>query len=135
MANKLRLLRLSPEVLTLLREHNMTERHARALLRLGEDALQLQAAQAVVAGQFTVSQTEAHVEQMLHPAELPEQDKPSRSAPPKKPVFMIRDIRFFLNTITRGLTMMNSAGVNAACERKETDDTILLTIRIPKEAS
>ena len=35
-ANKLRLLRLPPDVLTLLREHGCTERHARALLRLEE---------------------------------------------------------------------------------------------------
>ena len=127
-ANKLRLLRLSPEVLTLLREHGMTERHARALLRLGDDEIQLSVAKMAIAEQFTVSRTEEYVEQLLHPVE-------AKPAVKKKPTFVIKDVRFFLNTVTRGLTMMNSAGVNAACERKETEDSIFLTIRIPKQSA
>ncbi len=124
-ANKLRLLRLSPDVLTLLREHSYTERHARALLRLGHDALQLRAAQAVVDGDLTVSRTEELVEALLHPPEV-------KPVVKKKPTFIIKDVRLFLNTVTRGLNMMKTAGVDAACERKETEDSIFLTIRIPK---
>lgn len=127
-ANKLRLLRLSPEALTLLRENSMTERHARALLRLTTQELQLQAAHAIVEGQLTVSCTEAYVESIL---------SPTVDKPPKKhsPTFLIKDVRFFLNTLTRGLRMMKTAGVNAACEKEETDDSIFLTIRIPKQVS
>lgn len=124
-ANKLRLLRLSPEVLTLLREQGFTERHARALLRLGDDSLQLKAAQIVVEEDLTVLRTEALVETLLQPVE----EKPH---PRKKPTFIIKDVRFFLNTVTRGLSMMKTAGVNAAYEHSETEDSILLTIRIPK---
>lgn len=124
-ANKLRLLRLPPEALNLLREHGMTERHARALLRLESGALQIQAAQYVVDNGLTVSRTEAYVEELLHPTE----DKPAKR---KKPTYVIKDVRLFLNTVTRGLTMMKTAGVDADCQRQETDDSILLTIRIPK---
>ena len=57
-------------------------------------------------------------------------------APPKpkppKPIFILKDVRLFLNTITRGLSMMQSAGVQADCQRQDTDDEILLTIRIPR---
>lgn len=126
-ANKLRLLRLSPDVLTLLREHGFTERHARALLRLEDDALQLQAAQTIVAEGLTVQRTEALVETLLHPVE-------ERPKAKRKPTFLIKDVRFFLNTVTRGLSMMKTAGVNAAYDRQETEDSILLTIRIPKAA-
>lgn len=126
-ANKLRLLRLSPDVLSLLREHGYTERHARALLRLGDDALQLKAAQIITEENLTVLHTEELVETLLHPLE-------EKVPPRKKPKFLIKDVRFFLNTVTRGLTMMKTAGVNAACERSETEDSILLTIRIPKAA-
>lgn len=133
-ANKLRLLRLSADCLTLLREHGMTERHARALLRLGDDELQLQAAHAFIEGQFTVARAEDYVEELLHPSPAPS-DLPARRPSHKKPTFVIKDVRFFLNTLTRGLTMMKTAGVDAACERKETDDSIFLTIRIPKQAS
>ena len=122
-ANKLRLLRLPPDVLTLLREHGCTERHARALLRLEEPELQRTAARHVAEQGLTVARTEEYVETLLHPA-----DKPAR----KKPTFVIKDVRLFLNTVTRGLSMMKSAGVQANCKRQETEDSILLTITIPK---
>ena len=123
-ANKLRLLRLAPEVLTLLRDSGCTERHARALLKLEDPAVQTEAARYVVEQGLTVAKTEQYVEELLHP--LP--DKPQR----KKPAFIIKDVRLFLNTITRGLSIMKSAGVNANCRRQETADAIQLTITIPK---
>ena len=122
-ANKLRLLKLPPEALYLLRESGLTERHARALLRLEEPELQRSAARHVVEQGLTVARTEEYVETLLHPA-----DKPAR----KKPTFVIKDVRLFLNTVTRGLSMMKSAGVQANCKRQETEDSILLTITIPK---
>ena len=62
---------------------------------------------------------------------------PAAPAPKKlkKPMFVIKDVRLFLNTVTRGLSMMKTAGVDANCERQETDDSILLTIRIPKQTA
>ena len=62
---------------------------------------------------------------------------PAEPAPKKlkKPMFVIKDVRLFLNTVTRGLSMMKTAGVDANCERQETDDSILLTIRIPKQTA
>ena len=122
-ANKLRLLKLPPDVLALLRERHFTERHARALLRLESEEQQRQAAQAIVDQALTVARTEEYVESLLHPPE-----KPSR----KSPVFLLKDVRLFLNSVTKGLSMMKSAGVDADCDRKDTDDSILLTIRIPK---
>ena len=108
-ANKLRLLRLPPDVLTLLRERGCTERHARALLRLEEPELQRTAARHVAEQGLTVARTEEYVETLLHPA-----DKPAR----KKPTFVIKDVRLFLNTVTRGLSMMKSAWVGTAHMRK-----------------
>ena len=121
-ANKLRLLRLPPEALALLREHGCTERHARALLRLEGPQAQLEAARHVAEQSFTVARTEQYVEDLLRQV-----DKPK-----KKPTFVIKDVRLFLNTVSRGLSLMKNAGVNANCQRKETDDSILLTITIPK---
>lgn len=124
-ANKLRLLRLSPQVLRLLLEAGCTERHARALLRLEDPELQLKAARYIVQERLTVAKAEAYVESLLSPA-------PARR---RKPTYLIKDVRFFLNTVTRGLTMMRTAGVDADCRRQETEDSILLTIRIPKRTA
>ncbi|MCI8423862.1 MAG: ParB/RepB/Spo0J family partition protein [Lawsonibacter sp.] len=125
-ANKLRLLRLDEEVLTLLREGGCSERHARALLRLPDPDQQARAARQVVDRGLTVAQTEALVESML-------------SAPPRRkrgrPTLIVKDVRLFLNTITHSLDRMRSAGVDAQCSREDTDEAILLTIQIPRRAS
>lgn len=122
-ANKLRLLKLSPEVLSLLRQNGLTERHARALLRLEGEAARRQALDHIIANHLTVAKTEAYIETLLSP-------KPKK----RKPTLLIKDVRFFLNTVTKGLSVMQGAGIDAQCGRQETDDAILLTIRIPKAA-
>lgn len=120
-ANKLRLLQLSPDTLTLLRDHGCSERHARALLPLKESQLQFKAAQQVVRQSMTVAQTEALVRQLL-----------TRSQPKKRPTFIIKDVRLFLNTITRSLDLMRSAGVDAQVQREDSEQEICLTIHIPR---
>lgn len=121
-ANKLRLLRLPERVLSALRDGGCTERHARALLRLEDPAVLDRAVKEVLARRLTVAQTEALVERLAAP-------------PPEKrrrPLLLIKDVRLFLNTISRSLDVMRSAGVDAQCNREDTDDQILLTIQIPR---
>ena len=120
-ANKLRLLKLPQEVLELLREHQCSERHARALLPLEDPELQRKAAGQVVKLGLTVAQTEALVGKLL-----------SAAPKKKKPTFIIKDVRLFLNTISRSMDLMRSAGVDARCQREDLDGEICLTIRIPK---
>ena len=128
-ANKLRLLRLPAPVLERLRDGGATERHARALLALNDPELQTQAAQAVLDGRLTVAQTEALVDQLLHPAPAA---LPAHA--PRKPrrVFVVKDVRLFLNTVNRGMALMRAAGVDAQCQQEDRDGEILLTIRIPQ---
>ena len=120
-ANKLRVLRLSDDILELLQANQATERHARALLPLEDPELQRKAAGQVVKLGLTVAQTETLVDRMLA-------DAPKR----RKPTFVIKDVRLFLNTISRGMDLMRSAGVDARCQREESEGEICLTIRIPK---
>lgn len=122
-ANKLRLLRLPPAILARLREAGLTERHARALLRLDDPQLLEQAAEEMISGGLTVAQTEELVELLLSPA-------PDR--PRKKPTYVLKDVRLFLNTLKRSMDLMRSAGVDAQCRREDREDSILLTISIPK---
>ena len=124
-ANKLRLLKLSPRLLDRLRQNGLTERHARALLRLETEEQQWEVLEYVIDHHLTVAQTEAYIEARLTPP-------PPRK---KKPTVILKDVRLFLNTVTKGLSMMKDAGVNAEYGRQETEDAILLTIKIPKAAS
>lgn len=53
---------------------------------------------------------------------------------PRVPTYIIKDVRIFLNTIRRSVDVMQRAGVQADVRREDTEDGILLTIRIPKRA-
>ena len=126
-ANKLRLLRLPEDVRALLRENGLTERHARALLRLQDPEVQRRAAGDMVRRGMNVAQAEAYVEKLLQSAQV---------TPPRgRSTYIIKDVRLFLNSVDRGLHLMRQAGVDAGGNRQDTDREILLTIRIPKRAS
>lgn len=122
-ANKLRLLRLSPEVLQALREHHLSERHARALLRLSTEAQQLQTVHRAAEGGWTVARTEQYVQALLTPPE------PVRR---ELGAFRLRDARLLLNSVRHQLDLASSAGIAAATEQRETEQEIIFTIRIPK---
>ena len=124
LANKLRLLRLPDSVRQFLQENGLTERHARALLRLGTEEQQLSAAQVFCRRRMNVAAAEAYIEDLLHRQQV---------TPPKgRTTYIIKDVRLFLNSVDRGLHLMRQAGVNADWGRQDTDEEILLTIRIPK---
>lgn len=121
-ANKLRLLRLSPQILALLRANGLSERHARALLRLPDEQSQLRALHLAAENGWTVAQLESRVEQLLAPAA------------PKRRLghFSLRDMRVFFNAVNHQLDMLRTAGIDAGAEQQETEGEIILTIRIPK---
>ena len=127
LANKLRLLRLSPECRRILLEAGLSERHARCLLRLEDEEERLSALRHIAAKRFTVAQAEQYIERRL---------KALQSTPPRRRgTFVMKDVRLFLNSLDRGLRLVRQAGVDAQTERQDTEDAILLTIRIPKQSS
>lgn len=123
-ANKLRLLKHSQRILQAMRDNNLSERHARALLRLDEEADRWQALQYIIANDLTVAKTEQYIESLL-------------SAPEEKPTgqtrtWLLKDVRFFLNSVKNNLKTMQEAGIPADMQRSETDDAVVLTITIGK---
>ncbi len=126
-ANKLRVLKLPEDVLLALRDKGFTERHARALLRLEEPERQRSALDFILRNGLTVAKTEEYVDALLRQ----EARSPERKKKRKPPVVVLKDVRIFLNTVTRGLSMMNRGGVKAVCEQKDTPGELVLTIRIP----
>jgi len=126
-ANKLRLLRLSESCVTLLRRYDLTERHARALLRLEGEEQRKAALTHIGEKQLNVAQTEAYIEQLLGQSQ--------RSGPGRKPVYIIKDVRLFLNSVSRGMDTMRRAGVDAKYDRQESEEHITITIQIPKKKS
>jgi ParB family chromosome partitioning protein len=116
-ANKLRLLRHSEPVLQALREGGLSERHARALLKLPTEPQKLAVIETVVRLGMSVARTEQYIEQQLAaPAD----------SPPKPNVGM------FLNGINQSLSRFQLCGIPAVSQRTDTEDKIVLTITIPK---
>ena len=76
---------------------------------------------------YNVAQTEAYVEALLRQTNI--------APPQKQPAYIIKDVRIFLNSIRRQLSIMQRSGVNAAVEREDTDEEIRMTIRIPRRAA
>ena len=127
LANKLRLLRLSPTCRRLLEESGLTERHARCLLRLEDEEERLSALRHIAGCHLTVAQAERYVERRLQALQ---------STPPKgRKTFILKDVRLFLNSLDRGIRLVREAGVDAQTERTDTEEAILLTIRIPRQPS
>ena len=123
-ANKLRLLKLSPECVDKLRQYGLTERHARALLRLEENEQRLTAACYIGEKQLTVAAAEEYIEGLLQ--------KKQREAPAKRSVYVIKDVRLFLNSVDRSMENIRRAGVDARCDKQESEEEITITIQIPK---
>jgi ParB family chromosome partitioning protein len=129
-ANKLRLLKLPEDVLEALREHGLTERHGRALLRLPDAESQRAALAAILENDMTVAAADAYVDALLSPpaedaAPAPEKRERRRS-------FILKDVRVFLNTLSRGVDLMKQGGIDADMQREETEEAVILTISIPK---
>ena len=116
-ANKLRLLKHSEPVLFALREAGLTERHARALLKLPTEESKLAAVKEIVRQGMRVARTEKYVETLLSARA----DRPSRA-----------NVGAFLNNLTQSLQKIQLSGIPAVSERRETDSQIVLTITIPK---
>ena len=129
-ANKLRLLRLPPDVLDTLRNEELTERHGRALLRLSDEEAQRQAVKHMVERHMNVSAAEEYIELLLR---APEPAPENESKAVRKTLFVLKDVRIFLNTLTHGLDIMRQGGIDAGMEKHETDSELVLTISIPKQ--
>ena len=125
-ANKLRLLRLPEDVLMGLRNANLTERHGRALLRLETPELQRAALAQFIAQDMNVAAAEVFVEDML------KEPEPEAQESEKQRTFILKDVRVFLNSLTRNLALMKQGGIDADMEQRETEDALILTISIPK---
>ena len=116
-ANKLRILRHSQPVLDALRESGLTERHARALLKLPTEGEKLSAIALILRKNFSVARTEQYIEALL---------ADRKESKPKA------DLSSFLSRLDQSLQRIRLSGVSAVSERRETDRQIVLTITIPK---
>lgn len=126
-ANKLRLLRLNEGVKRQLVIHQLSERHARALLKIHDEEVQLKLLQEIIEKNLNVKETEKIVEKALLSCQKKEMQKKKETK-----VGFTKDLRLFFNTINKAVDSMKQAGVMARAEKTDHEDYIKYSIIIPK---
>lgn len=127
-ANKLRLLKISPNVRKLISTDALSERHVRALLKLDSDDEQMMVLRMIYDNDLNVRETEEAVErirQNISREIKKEETKRNVSG-------VIKDARIFVNTIRETVMLAKSNGVDMKIMEKEYDEAVELVIRIPK---
>jgi ParB family chromosome partitioning protein len=124
LSNKLRLLNLPAPVRYFVEKEDLTERHARALLRLQSEKDMWTVLNAVKERGLNVAQTERMVEALL--------DKTVK--PKRNTVRIFKDIRIFVNTVNKAIEAMKASGIDAESDKTETDEYIEFRVKIPKDS-
>lgn len=120
-SNKLRLLSLPEEARNCLMENGLTERHARALLKLEKDEV-MDVLTKVIEKKLNVTQTEELVEDIVGKKDLPKRQTKR----------MFSDVKIFLNTINTAVDTMKKSGIGADIRREDTGESYIYRIEIPK---
>lgn len=128
-ANKLRLLRLAPEVQGIIVTDRITERHARALLKLNSSEMQREVIQRIYDQELTVKETEQLVDR-LSPNNIPQEIKNRPGVQNIAPI--IRDARIFMNTIKETVKRARKTGVDIFMVEKDNEEEYEITIRVTK---
>ncbi len=121
-ANKLRLLKLAPEIRSFLRSHELTERHARVLLKLNSSEEQMQVLQTVVKNNYNVRQTEALVEKTLVGRGV--------ASSKKKRIVIVKDVRIYLNSVKKIVASIKDSGIPVQTDQVLDGEDVVLTLRI-----
>ena len=131
-ANKLRLLNFSEELRRRMLDAGLTERHARALLKLESDQQIEAALETITHERLNVGETERLIETMLTVAPEP---APAKTEQKATKLFVLKDFRIFMNTITKAVSTMKLAGIDIDTEKFEDEEFINYTMRIPKKSA
>ena len=124
-ANKLRLLRFTPQQRELITKNKLTERHARAILRINDQNLQNLAIETVISNELNVSSTEELVRKLLG-----EQEIASKTEANTKP---FKDVTSFYKVLIRALDNAKTSNLDVKCRKIANDSYTEITILIPKE--
>lgn len=119
-ANKLRVLKIDNNLLEKMREYALTERHARALLKINEENRR-DVLDYIIKHDLNVAKTEEYIQNLLTGV------KKEKS----RYIKVVRDVRLFINTINKSLKLMQESGVNAKVDKEINEDFMTYTIVIP----
>lgn len=127
-ANKLRLLKLPDNVKENITLEIITERHARALLKLNNEDMQMEVLKEIYLKELNVRETDLLVEEYINATEETEKKETKK----KKVVRVFKDMRLYINTIKSAVTAIEDAGLDVTMKEEFYDDYVEVLIKIPK---
>ncbi|MDK2919977.1 MAG: ParB family transcriptional regulator, chromosome partitioning protein [Candidatus Petromonas sp.] len=125
-ANKLRILKLSEPVKKLIVENGLTERHARALLKLPDEKLRLEILETVIKKDLNVKKTESLIKDKLE--ELTKSKEPEK----RQNIKSALNFRIYLNTLKNAYNAIRDTGLNAEYKQEDKGEYIQVVVKIPK---
>lgn len=131
-ANKLRLLRLSYDEQDWIVQAGLTERHARALLKIQNEDSRKEVLSHIIAENLNVKETEKYISSLLDNKKVQPLHNNNNNNDKK---IVVKDVRIFVNTISRAVDTMRMSGIDAVSNKEETEDYIEYTVKIPKETA
>lgn len=131
-ANKLRLLKLPEEVQQAILKRQISERHARALIAIKDQTLQLEVLHQAIEHDWNVRQLEEHIHALLHPEAVEQEEAIPKKVKPKRKAIS-KDVRIALNTIKQSLSMVTKSGITVKTEEEDTEEYYQITVKIPKK--
>lgn len=121
-ANRLRLLKLPLSVRALICASGLSERHARALLRLTDEASQLSAAEKAAREQLTVRALEEMIDRMLS-------ERKPRGCGAR---VLCRDHRMYVNAMLDTVRVLQESGAGVTSTVVDRPNAVEITVLIPR---
>lgn len=136
-ANKLRLLKFSDAERGLLIKGNVTERQARALVRIDDQKLRIHAMGEMIINKLNIEQTESMVEGILHgiiPKKREEEPEPAENKRASRKNFHFPLPRLYINSINKIVKNMKEANIECETVMNHVGDCYEYTIKIHSAA-
>ena len=127
LANKLRLLALSDDEKKQILSNSLTERHARAFIRIKDPSVRARMIDRAVKKNLSAAECENEISALLA-----EKEKPPAPSPKPKRISLVRDINFFLNSVNRAVSLFSESGVQIKKETKDLGDCIEIVLNVKK---
>jgi ParB family chromosome partitioning protein len=129
-ANKIRLLRLPREVKEYIIQNGLTERHARALLKIPEKEIQMALVSRIVEKNLRVKDAEELVERVLDKLSERKEDMPQEDI--NRNIRGAINYRIYVNTLKNAYRAIIQSGIQAEFSQRDSGEYIEVVVKIPK---
>ena len=123
-ANKIRLLRLCPETVEIIKQYGPTERHGRALLRVEDGIVQASCAEYIGKNGLNVEKAEKHIASVL--------SNVNKERKKRNTKVLVRDLRLFVNAVKNHVENLSQSGINANFSQENDGDYMIISVKIKK---